>query len=407
MNTDLSPVRSAWNAALERELPAAQRLRRELHHRPRVSGEEQETTAAVTAAMGIESVPVAETGAIARIGPDSGPAIAIRGELDALPVTEESGLDWASTNGAMHACGHDVHLAALTALVRAARDVELPLGLVPMLQPREETYPSGALDISRSGWLQELRVAYAIGAHVHPGVAVGTVATGSGLVNAAAGEIEFVVRGKSGHGAYPHQAQDVAVAVAQVVAGIPETVRRTTDPMQPALVSVGTIRVGDGAANVLPGTGRILATVRAPHAREAARLAGALRDFATSIAAAFGCTAEVEYTQGEPSLINDARLVAHTDRALHHVGLETAEPMRSLGADDFSYFGEAVPSVMCFVGVDAAAGASLHDARFVPDDGAVARVARTMMAGYLGAAGLLQEESTVAPTTAEVGGGTS
>ena len=165
--SDFSELLDNWLDRLRAQLPAAHALRRAIHANPRVSGDEQATTDAIAQAMGIELDPVAETGAITRLGPTTGPSVALRGELDALPVKEETGVEWASTSGAMHACGHDVHLAALTAVVRAAVDLDLPYGLVPFLQPREETYPSGAQDIKNSGRFADLQVAHAIGAHVH------------------------------------------------------------------------------------------------------------------------------------------------------------------------------------------------------------------------------------------------
>ena len=128
--------------------------------------------------------PVADTGLIGRLGP-AGSAIAVRAELDALPVVEASGASFASTNGAMHACGHDLHLAALVALTRAAEGLELPFALVPVFQPREESQPCGARDIVRAGVLERFGIAHMIGAHVHPGVQTGAVASGGGFVNAA------------------------------------------------------------------------------------------------------------------------------------------------------------------------------------------------------------------------------
>jgi amidohydrolase len=366
--TDTQTLLTDWLAALERELPAAAELRRVLHREPRASGDERETTERVAAAMDLEFEPVADTGGIGRLGPDSGPAIGMRGELDALPVTEATGVEWASTNGCMHACGHDVHLAALTAVVRAARDLPLPYALVPVLQPREEAYPSGAADIVEEPAFARAEIAHMFGAHVHPGVPVGAVATGRG-----------------GHGAYPHHGDDVAGAVAQIISGIPATLRRTVDPMHSAVVSVGTVRVGSGAANVLPASGEILATIRTASSDEARRLADVLRDFVAHQASAFGCTGTLEHVEGEPELVNDEALVAELDGLLDRVGLDHAEPMRSLGADDFSFFGTAVPSVMTFVGVDGG-GVSLHDATFLPDEHAIERVAKTFIAGYLAAA---------------------
>ena len=143
----------ALRAALDREIPGAVRLRRELHANAELSGAEHRTAATVAAALGAADAPaVAGTGRIVRIGPPDGPCVAVRAELDALPVREQTGVPWACTTGAMHACGHDVHLAALAALGRAARGVAradgLPAALLAVLQPREEGYPSGARDLS-------------------------------------------------------------------------------------------------------------------------------------------------------------------------------------------------------------------------------------------------------------------
>lgn len=410
---------------IDSELPAAAELRRQLHHNPCVSGQEQPTTDAVISHIGLDFTGVAETGAYRRLeavaaGSINGclsdsqaenetrpaPAVALRGELDALPVTEQTGVPWAATNGAMHACGHDVHLAGLAALVRAAKQLDLPVAMLPILQPREESYPSGASDIKDSGLFERENVRFAIGAHVHPGVASGSIATGTGAVNAAAGELHFKITGKSGHGAYPHKSFDVVAPTAQIALGINEVARRTLDPMQPALVSVGQLLIDSGAPNVLPDTGTISATIRTTGLGDAEQLVGALRDFASQVAAAYGASAELQYIEGEPVLFNDGELCAVMDQRLTAAGLQVAPPMRSLGADDFSFFSAAVPSVMAFVGTgrtsdQVAAGQNaeqsefvpLHDPRFLPDDDAIRRVAYTLAAGYLAAAELLLAES--------------
>ncbi|RRJ88295.1 amidohydrolase [Gulosibacter macacae] len=386
---DLSTLARQWHEALVAEGEFARAFRRELHATPRVSGDEADTRDRFAQATGLTVRHVADTGGIGRLGPASGPAIAIRGELDALPVVEATGVEFASTTGNMHACGHDVHLAALAALVRAASTLELPYALIPVLQPREEAYPSGALDIQRSGVLADEGVVHAIGAHVHPRVPRGSVATGAGAVNAAAGELEVIVTGKGGHGAYPHHASDVVAALSSIALGLPEVVRRTVDPLAPALLSVGRLIADSGAANVLPAEGRLLATVRTTGIGDAQRIADAVARFAEGQAASYGVTATTRHTEGEPVLANDAALSQAIDRLLPGFGLVPAEPMRSLGADDFSFFSEEFPSVMCFVGVgdadDLMAGPSLHDSTFLPDEDAVLRVANTMLAGYLAA----------------------
>ncbi|MDO4241292.1 MAG: M20 family metallopeptidase [Microbacteriaceae bacterium] len=380
---------------IDAELPAACALRREIHANPRLSGEEQDTADLICANIGIDFTGIAETGAYTRLGPESGPAIAVRGEMDALPVEEETGVSWASTNGAMHACGHDVHMAGLAAFVRAAKQLRLPVALLPILQPREEKHPSGAYDVRESGLFDAQNVAYAIGVHVHPGVAKGAVATGAGVVNAEAGVLKIRVHGQGGHGAYPHLSRDVVAPLAAIAAGIHEVVRRTVDPMHPALVSVGQMIADGGAANVLPNEGLIHATIRTTRREDTLRLVEALRAMTEQTAAAYNVSGDLEYIFGEPVLANDAALSVAMDQILREKGLEVAAPMRSLGADDFAFFSDAVPSVMAFVGTRAADDTDflpLHNPRFLPDEDAVRRVAYTMAAGYLAGAELLLAE---------------
>ncbi|WP_448859798.1 M20 metallopeptidase family protein [Corynebacterium propinquum] len=381
-----------WTKQLEHYLNDAVSLRKKIHASPRVSGDELDTKQLVEEAMQIELSDVAETGGITRFGPEQGPAVGLRGELDALPVQEQTGVDYASTNEAMHACGHDIHLAALVAVVRAAKDLPLPFAIAPFLQPREETYPSGAKDIAESGHFAELNLGAAIGAHVHPGLDSGQVAAGSGFVNAAAGEVIVEIAGAGGHGAYPHNAQDTAVCTAQIVTGLSEILRRTSDPMSPAVLSVGTISVGDGAANVLPGKGLIKATVRSTSQECNREISKAVKQFAKYTARSFECTADVSYIEGEPALINDDILSSNFKNYAEHNGLETSTTMRSLGADDFSFYGELVPSLMCFVGVDEER--SLHDPRFLPSEDAIRNVAVALISGYLSASQMFIENNS-------------
>jgi amidohydrolase len=391
----LETLRLLWCQALLDEIDGAITLRHRLHARPSLSGEEEPAALVLEEALGIPMERTAVTGRVGRVGPGDGPAVLLRAELDALPVREATGAAYASLDGHMHACGHDVHQAALVAVVRAARHLDLPVGLVPLLQPREETYPSGAKDAVDSGVLSRYAVSAAIGAHVHPTVPLGTVATGAGVVNAAADELEIVLRGRGGHGAYPHHAADPVAAVAHVVLALPEVLRRTVSPMRPSTLSVGHLQAGRASANVLPSEARLLATMRTTDARDRRRIQEEVRRMATSQAAAFGLEAEVTVTAGEPVLFNDPDLVERMDRWLERAGVEVTEPMRSLGADDFSFFGEVVPSVMSFVGVQVAGHDEpppLHHAQFLPTDDAVLQVATALMSGYLAAAELARPE---------------
>lgn len=393
MNRDAFAERLA--ALTIERIPAAVRDRESLHAAPELSGREGGTSAWIAERMPVPMETVADTGRIGRIGPAGGPAVALRAELDALPVVEATGAPFAATNGAMHACGHDVHQAALIAVagaaVELAREIELPYAVVPFLQPREEAYPSGALDIVRSGALGRHGVGAVVAAHVHPRIPVGSVATGKGPTNAAADEIAVTVRGRGGHGAYPHEAANPIPVLSQMVVGVGEVLRRTVSPMRPAVFTVGRISAGE-IANVIPGSGSFAGTLRTMDRADRAHAHAAIREYAEGIAAAHGVEADVTITLGEPVLENDPEFVELVDERLASFGLTPGEPMRSCGADDFSFFSEELPGVMAFVGVEtpgAVSQPSLHSADFLPDPDAVRRLALALVSGYLAGCDLL------------------
>lgn len=392
--TGLARLAELWRAGVAQELPAAAALRRRIHADPWLSGEEEPTARLVAETMDVPTRVVAETGRVARLGPASGPSVALRAELDALPITEATGAPFAARSpGRMHACGHDVHLAALTAVARAGVALDLPVGLTVLLQPREEAYPSGAADIVASGELAEYDVRCAVAAHLHPQVPVGSVAVGASAVNAAADEFEIVLTGQGGHAAYPHQAADVAAPLATIALGLPDHVRRRISPMTPALVSIGTLQAGDGAANVLPATGRILGSLRTTVEADRAGAADAIRRYATAVAAGYGVEAQVQVTRGEPVLANHPLLAAGTREWLSTFGFGDAPAMRSLGADDFSFFAAHCPILMAFVGVQTDTpppAPTLHDPRFLPPEDAIDAVAQTLIAGYLAGVELIR-----------------
>ncbi len=381
----------AWADALERELPAAVRLRHELHARPELSGHEDGTAERVIAALGVDAAirpavsVVAGTGRLVRIGPAAGPAVAVRAELDALPIDERTGVDWASeVPGVMHACGHDVHLAAAVALARAAmrRAGELPAALLLVLQPREELSPTGAGDVVASGRLAEHRVASMIGVHVQPRVATGRLAVDPGVVNAGVDEFVIEISGRGGHSAYPNLALDPVPALCQCVLAA-RGATSVVDPMHPVVVTVGMLEAGR-APNVIGEVARAQGTLRAIDPADRIRLHDRLRAVVTGTAAAFGCTGTLTIRPGEPALRNDPTLVAAVRVRLAGGTLPPAAEFRSCGSDDFAAYGEVLPSVMMFLGV-ADGSPMLHDPRFLPPDRVVGEVAAAMLAGYLGA----------------------
>jgi amidohydrolase len=378
---------AALRAALDRELADAVRLRHELHASAELSGSEYQTAASVAAALGEPDAPsVADTGRLVRIGPAGGPCVAVRAEPDALPVVEQTGVSWASANGAMHACGHDVHLAALAALGRAASSVSatdgLPAAMLAVLQPREEAYPSGAKDIAASAAFTAQRPAAVIAAHLQHQVPPGTVSAAPGTVNASVDDFEIVVEGTAGHAGYPHLAVDPVPALCQAVVALQQIASRRTDPTHAVVVSVGTLQAGQ-ATNVIPGSASARGTLRALDPADRPLLRDALREIVQHTASSYGCRATVTIEESEPALVNSEPLAAASWPALREAGFGVDTSFRSCGADDFSFYSPVAPILMLFVG--SGGTVTLHHPKFLPPDEAVGQVATVMLAGYLAA----------------------
>jgi amidohydrolase len=323
-------LQAALAAGLDAELPAATELRHELHRRPELSGNEDRTADRVVTAVAsatalhpavtdpatgpaIRVHSVAGTGRLLRIGPATGPAVAIRAELDALPVTERTGAGWASeVPGVMHACGHDVHLAAAVALARSAaaahREHRLPAALVLILQPREELAPSGARDVVDSGQLIRQDVRAVVGVHLQPQVAAGELAVDPGVVNAGVDEFTITITGRGGHSAYPHLALDPVPALCQSVLAVREATS-VVDPMRPSVITVGMLGAGS-APNVIGEVATAHGTTRTFDPTDRDRMHARMRAAVTATATGFGCTGELTIAGGEPALHNDPALVA-------------------------------------------------------------------------------------------------
>ena len=373
----------SWPMAAE--IDAAIALRHELHAAAEPSGAEHRTAARVAEALGSpDAEAVAGTGRLVRIG-GPGPCIALRAELDALPIAEETGVPWASRTGAMHACGHDVHMAALTAFCRAARERQLPVPMLAVLQPREETIPSGAKDIVESGALAAHSPSAIIAVHLQHQLPAGTVAAAIGTVNAATDDIEITVEGTGGHAGYPQLAADPVTTLCQVIIALQQIVSRRSDPTHAIVISIGMIEAGQ-AANVIPNTAVARGTLRVLDEADRPRLHAMLRETVRHICLAFGCAGTVTIEQGEPALVNDEELTVAAWPRLREAGFTVDTSLRSCGADDFSYYTASAPTLMMFLGTGGPF--SLHHPSFLPGDELVGQAARAMLAGYLAAAGL-------------------
>jgi amidohydrolase len=372
--------------SLEEELPQALTLRERLHATPEPSHGEHVTAGLVAKALGAHSVErVAGTGLMARIGPP-GKAVAVRAELDALPIEEETGAPFAATNGFMHACGHDVHTAALTALFRAASRVALPEPLVALYQPSEEAYPSGADLVVREGALAG-RTDAIVAAHVHPDVPWGSMSVEAGPVNASSDNLRITVEGSGAHAAYPHRAHDPIHALSQIIVALQSLVSRRLDPMHPAVFSVGWMRAGT-AENVIPDAAEAGGTLRALEPEDREPLREIAREIVAYTARAHGCVATVEVIEGEPATVNEPALAEAARSLLPEAGFELAPAMKSCGSDDFGFYGRVSPTLMLFVGLEGGPGASnvpLHHPRFLPSEEAVGAVARAQALAFAAA----------------------
>ena len=377
---------------IERELPRAIALRRRLHERPELAHHEQWTAATVAEELPVDSVTVARTGRLAVIGSSAGaagPAVAVRAELDGLPIEEHTGAPFQAAGGTMHACGHDVHMAALVALARAAQPLadRLPAPLIALFQPSEEAYPSGARELVREE-LAAIAPAAVVSAHVHPEVPWGSVALDPGVVNASCDAVTITVDGEPAHSSYPHRGRDPILAISEIVLSLHAQVSRRIDPLSPAVLTVGVLEGGE-VENMIPGHARALATLRAYGREDRHALAEMVDEIVGGIAAAHGCRGTVELVPGEPPLENDPAIVASALALLPDAGLAAAAEWRSCGSDDFSFFGELAPVAMAFVGLDGAADFQprpLHHPQFLPPEDAVGALARAQAVLYLAAA---------------------
>ena len=375
-------------AGVERELPLAVALRHRLHAQPELAHGEEQTAAAVAEELPVSSAKVAGTGRLARVGPIGGAPVAVRAELDGLPIEELTDAPFRALGGAMHACGHDVHMAALVALTRAAHALgdALPAPLVAIFQPSEEAYPSGAEQLAGEE-LAAIAPLAVVAAHIQPDLPWGTVGLDPGAVNASCDSVEIVVEGEPSHGAYPHHGRDPILTLAQIVVALHAQVARRIDPHSPAVLTVGVLE-GGSAENVIPPRARARAALRAHRPDDRLALRRMVEEVVYGIAAAHGCRGSVTLVPGEPALENDPNIVALARELLFRAGLEPAPEWRSCGSDDFAFFGALAPLAMGFVGLAGAKGFKgrpLHHPELLPPDSAVGAVARVQALLYLAA----------------------
>lgn len=363
--------------AVARILPEAIEMRRYLHSHPELSGQEYNTRDYICKKLAGWEIPyrlcTKNLGVIADIG-HGRPCIALRVDTDALPVEEQTGLEFASGNpGVMHACGHDVHTAVLLAAAKVLKAREDSLnGTVRLLfQPAEET-TGGAADMISEGCMENPTVSAVYGFHVDPTLEPGCAAFFRGTMNAAATDFTLTVRGKGCHGAHPEQGVDAIVISSQIVTALQSVVSRGISPTASGVVTIGTIH-GGTKENIIADSVTMTGTIRALNPETQAHLKASVRAIAENTAAAWGATAELVMDDLCPALINDDALVEQLyGQARELLGPERAILMRepSLGADDFAFFSNQVPGCYFNVGAhtDGVPGQALHSPTFVPHE---------------------------------------
>ena len=343
-------------------LPGVVADRRDFHEHPELAHQEVRTAGVVAdrlRAIGLDDIRtgIASTGVTGLIRGTAGPGgktVLLRADMDALPIHELNEVEYRSrTDGVMHACGHDAHTAMLLAVTRLLmeRRGEFAGTVKVLFQPAEEVPPGGAKPMIEAGVLEEPHVDAAFGLHIAQGDPVGTLSVRPGPAMAAADRFRIVVHGKGGHGAHPHDTIDPVLVGAQIVTALQSLVAREIDPIESGVVTVAAFLAGE-AFNVIPETAELRGTVRTFTPANRDLLQERIGALVTGIAAAMRAEATVEYARGYPATVNDPELTELVRRACEAtVGPDkvlTGAPM--MGAEDFSYFLEAVPGSFFFVG---------------------------------------------------------
>jgi len=361
-------------------------LRRDLHRHPELGNDLPRTQGAVLDAIADLGLDVRTgttvTSVVATLDTGRpGGTVLLRGDMDALPMPEDTGLEYASeVPGTMHACGHDAHTAMLASAARllADRSDDLAGKLVFMFQPGEEGH-HGARHMLEEGLLDGLHVNRAFAIHQSPSFPSGMVATKGGPLLASADEFEVEVVGRGGHAAMPHHANDPVPVACQMVGAFQTMVTRRVDVFDPAVVTVGSVRAGT-TNNVIPETARLVGTIRAVSERTRSLVHAELERIAHGIAAAHDMTATFRINEGFPVTVNDADAAAWVREVARRVvgeQLVVEMPNPVMGAEDWSYVLQQVPGAMAFLGT-CPPGVPFHEAapnhsnRMVIDEDAMA-----------------------------------
>ncbi|MEO6208624.1 MAG: M20 family metallopeptidase [Gemmatimonadaceae bacterium] len=354
-------------------------LRRDLHRHPELSWAEEGTAQRLTKALGAFGVAdvtrVARTGLIARVPGRTrgGPVIGVRGDIDALPITEATNLDFASeTPGVMHACGHDVHASWAVGAARLLIENPAERDVLIILQPAEEV-GEGAQAILDSGALDAMQMIF--GGHVDRRFEVGQIVAQAGPLAASTDTFTIILTGAGAHGARPHESSDPIVGAAALIGALQTLVSRRLDPAEPGVVTVGTIAAGS-ASNIIPERAELSGTIRATSVSARTLLTTELRRMAEAIATTYGLAAVVDISGRTAPIVNppDAAEIAR-EAVCNVLGASALVPLgtTNMGGEDFAAYMERIPGCFMRIGAREHGGRKIaaHSSGFYAAEGAL------------------------------------
>lgn len=367
-------------------------FRRDLHAHPELSWHEARTTEEIATRLeeaGLRVRRLPRSGLIAEVG-EAGPLVGLRADLDGLPVEDRTEDPWRSqVEGVAHACGHDVHSAALVGAGLALAEVEarrmLPGRVRLLFQPAEEVMPGGALDLMAHGALDG--VSRVFGLHCDPSLDVGEIGLREGPLTGAADALNVRLKGKGGHTSRPHLTEDLTFALGKLVTELPAILSRRLDPRAGVSVVWGLVRAGS-THNVIPATGRVAGTVRMLDAVAWADAEQLVRTLVEQIVEPYGVSAEIVYQRGVPPVVNEHQSTVLLGRAVERVlGEDGHVPtQQSLGGEDFGWYLDRVPGAMGRLGTRTPGGTTydLHRGDLRVDEKATGIGAKVMAEVALG-----------------------
>ena len=358
-------------------------LRRYFHANPEIAFTEIKTSQKIRKTLSqlkIKSKQCAQTGLLGRLNPKpTGPVCAIRSDMDALPILEQTKLSFKSkTPGIMHACGHDVHMATVlgAAMILAGLKDRLKGEVRFIFQPAEEVPPGGAVEMIKAGVMAKPPVKMIFGLHTDPHIPVGKIGLRDGVMMSAVLDFDLTVTGKGGHGARPHDCSDAIVIASQLINSLQTIVSRSVDPVKPAVITLGQIE-GGTARNIIANEVRIKGTIRATEMRTVALLKKRVRKICENICKAFDGQYKLDYVAEYPPLYNRPeanQLISETTAELYGKKSVTILENPALGGEDFAHYLQYAPGAMFRLGVrnakiDAVHG--WHSDKYMVDENAM------------------------------------